>query len=545
MKILVVIPARGGSKGIPRKNVRLLAGKPLISYVINTLKKSSYKLDICISTDDDEIEQIGNINNTKIIKRDENLANDEVTLDPVVFDAYRKMSNFFKKDYDFVITVQPTSPLLKSKTLDKAISYITENNIDSLISVVNNPHLFWKKNEDELTPGYNKRLNRQYLPPHYSETGAFVISSTKHITEQSRLNGNISVFEISEIEAIDIDTPQDWWIAEKELNKKKIIIRVEGFAEIGLGHIFRGLSLAYGLIDHEILFVISSKSDLGIKKLEESHFPYKIIDENNEIENVIQNFGADIIINDILNTEKNYMKKLKKQNIKVINFEDLGNGSKYADAVINDLYAANDEYMDMGHYYWGSDYYIIRDEFLNILPNKFSNEVKNILIIFGGVDPNNFHLKVLKSLRYLPHNSLYNFTFIVGPGYKHLDELRDLSNDLKQNINIVQDVKSMSSYMKQADLAISSQGRTMLELAYMRVPTILLAQNKRELTHEFGYISNGFINLGLGNDITENTMYKTLNWLIETPQIRLQLFNQMKEKDLTSGFINVLSIILS
>ncbi|MDK6814897.1 hypothetical protein QP363_13080, partial [Corynebacterium sp. UMB6689] len=81
----------------------------------------------------------------------------------------------------------------------------------------------------------------------------------------------------------------------------------------------------------------------------------------------------------------------------------------------------------------------------------------------------------------------------------------------------------MSDYMNKSDIAVSSQGRTMLELAAMGVPTILLAQNERELTHEFGYLSNGFMNLGLGQAIDSQSIGRTLNWLIETPQIRQQM----------------------
>src|SRR5699024_11338995 len=74
----------------------------------------------------------------------------------------------------------------------------------------------------------------------------------------------------------------------------------------------------------------------------------------------------------------------------------------------------------------------------------------------------------------------------------------------------------MAEMMKRSDIAISSQGRTMLELASMNVPTILMAQNERELTHEFGYLSNGFINLGLGEAIDSSSIALTLEWLMNT-----------------------------
>ncbi|MFL2098051.1 cytidylyltransferase domain-containing protein [Marinilactibacillus psychrotolerans] len=91
MKALVIIPARGGSKGIPRKNVRLMIGKPLISYSIENAINSLYDLDVVVSTDDDEIRRISSSCGAQVIMRPENLATDIVTLDPVIFHAMNEM----------------------------------------------------------------------------------------------------------------------------------------------------------------------------------------------------------------------------------------------------------------------------------------------------------------------------------------------------------------------------------------------------------------------------------------------------------------------
>jgi spore coat polysaccharide biosynthesis predicted glycosyltransferase SpsG len=102
----------------------------------------------------------------------------------------------------------------------------------------------------------------------------------------------------------------------------------------------------------------------------------------------------------------------------------------------------------------------------------------------------------------------------------------------------------MSKFIKSSDLAISSQGRTMFELASLGVPTILIAQNERELHHEFGDLENGFINLGLGTKVDKKTIYETLNLLINSVSIRKQMHQRMIEIDFTSGVKNCLKIIL-
>ena len=540
MKALVIIPARGGSKGIPRKNVRLMAGKPLISYSIENAINSIHNLDVVVSTDDDEIARISSSYGAQVIMRPENLATDSVTLDPVIFHAVNEMEEEKNARYDIVITMQPTSPLLKRETLDAAIEYFTKNDYDTVLSGINKPHLSWTEIEGRIVPAYEKRLNRQYLPKNLMETGAFFISKRVFVNEHSRFGPNVSVYEISENEAIDIDTPQDWWIAEKELLKKNIIIRVEGYSEIGLGHIYRGLLLAYNLIDHNITFVLSEKSDLGIKKIEESHFPYSVIQSDNDIVSLIKDFKCDILVNDMLDTDEVYVHRCKTTGVRVVNFEDLGQGASLADVVINDLYEKKNE---LSNHYWGSEYYCIKDEFLLAKPSDFRERVEEVLVIFGGTDPCNLTKRLFDVAQKINDDKIH-YTFIIGMGYKRADELIEKSKIQNLNVDFIQDVKLMTEYMGKADIAISSQGRTMLELASMGVPTILLAQNKREQHHEFGYLQNGFINLGLGSEVEDDTIKQTLLWLINSPQIRKQMKDQMKKKDLKKGIDRIKNIIL-
>ncbi len=538
-KILIIIPARGGSKGIPRKNVRFINGQPLISYSINTSKLTNYNVDTWVSTDDEEISSISKNYGANVLLRPRDLAEDNITLDPVIFHAVTQIEKTNKKNYDTVITLQPTSPLLSVITLNKAIDSFYKNNFDTLISVVNKPHLSWIEENGIYKKNYKDRLNRQKLPKNLIETGAFLITKREFISFSNRIGKNLSVFEMKEEESIDIDSKEDWIAAEKIMSRLNIVIRVEGYSEIGLGHIYRGLLLNTYLIDHNIKLITSSRSQLGINKLKNSNFPFEIINSEQELFQIGKSFNADILINDILNTNKEYMYECKRVFKRVVNFEDLGEGSILADLVINDLYEKSN---NLPNHYWGSDYFLIRDEFKIIKPYIFNYNLSKILVIFGGSDPSNLTRKIFDVVISLNRNDL-QFTFILGLGYSFYDELNLLSINHK-NIKIIKDVNNISQYMLDADLAISSQGRTMLELASVGVPTILLAQNKRELTHEFGYMQNGFINLGFGKDVDDFTIKQTLLWLISTPLIRLQMHKEMKKKNLTNGFERIKPLIL-
>ena len=196
-KILVVIPARGGSKGIPRKNIRLLGGKPLIAHTIEITKASEYVDELVVTTDDNEIAFVAGKFGAKTIKRDGKLAEDSIPLDPVIYDATIKQEEKEGEKYDVVITVQPTSPLLKTKTLDLAIEKLldieednngNEISYDTIISVVDDRHLSWGWDEEnkKYYPLYKARLNRQYLPKSYKETGSIFASKRKFISENSR-----------------------------------------------------------------------------------------------------------------------------------------------------------------------------------------------------------------------------------------------------------------------------------------------------------------------------------------------------------------------
>ncbi len=239
MRVLAIIPARGGSKGIPRKNLRLLNGRPLISYAIDNALKSKYITDIYVTSDDDEILTISKKLGAKIHKRDKNLAKDETTLDPVIFNAYQDIKEMEGQDYDLIITMQPTSPLLRVESIDKALEKMTkERDIDTIISAKDDTHLSWRFENGKYLPNYKERVNRQYLTPTFTETGGFLITRKEIITENSRIGREVELYILNSLESIDIDTYEDWNLCEYYLKRKNILFVVRGNRDIGLGHVY-------------------------------------------------------------------------------------------------------------------------------------------------------------------------------------------------------------------------------------------------------------------------------------------------------------------
>ena len=539
MQIVAVIPARGGSKGIPKKNIRLMYGKPLISYSINNAKNSHYITDVFVTTDSDEIAEVAEEYGAEVIKRDESLSSDLVTLDPVIYHAKNCAEKIKNKKYDVVVTLQPTSPLLKVATLDNAIEYFIKGNFDTVISVINKPHLSWGKKENKIVPLYKERKNRQELPPQYFETGAFLIAKSDAVKNNTRIGENVSVFEVPEEESIDIDDKNDWLLTENIMKRKKIIFRVEGYKELGLGHIYNCITLAFSMIEHDTLLVISEKSIEGIEKIRETNLPYKIIKNDRDIDKIIKDFKPDIWVNDCLNTTKEYTESLKSKIKRVVTIEDLGSGIEVADAVINALYDS----VNNKHVYSGYKYVCLRDEFQAEQPVKFTEKVKNVLIMFGGTDPANLNKMLYNSiLKFSEKYKDIKFNFITGIGYDN--EKNGVITLEDKNIYVYPNVPRVTKYMKHADLAITSQGRTIFELAAMGVPSIVLSQNKREQTHLFARLEHGFLNLGIGKEVDQDLLENTLDWLINTKAIRKNMYDLMLSYQLKEGLQRVKNIII-
>jgi len=542
-KILVVIPARGGSKRIPRKNVRIMNGQPLILYSVENAGALAEEkdVDLVVSTDDEELESIVKNHGVEVIKRDPSLAKDSVTLDPVINDALVKMEAKNGKSYDIVITMQATSPTLKSKTLKRALEEFEAGDFDTMISCVNKPHLSWTKRDGQIIKNYEKRLNSQELPCNYLETGAFLITKRKCVSEKTRIGEKITVFETDANEAVDIDSEEDWIAAESILRRKRILLRCVGQQKLGMGHIYRCLTIAYKLIGHDLLFVTDSESVMGIEKLKEAFFPFKVVKDNAEYEQVLREYMPDVVINDVLDTDEELIKLERRYTNRIVNFEDMGPGAWLADVVINALYENRKN--KPSNVYEGSDYFFIRDEFLEEKPGDFSEECKNIMIMFGGADPSNLTGKLYEICKALhPKMKDVEFHFLTGFAYEHKDEIKE---DPEKNIFVHHDAKRVSTYMKEADLCITSQGRTIFELASMGVPAVVLAQNEREAEHVFAGMGNGFINLGIGSKTDSLTIIKTIQYLADMPRVRSEMRNLQLSKKFEKGQERVIKLILN
>lgn len=531
MKILAVIPARAGSKGIPNKNIRIIGGHPLIYYSIKNALSSEMITDVIVSTDSTEVKIIANQMGAKVKWRDAELCGDAVTLDAVIADAIPEGT------WDYVVTMQPTSPTLRVTTLDAAIKYTIDNELDTVISAINAPHLSWGEKDGMKVPNYTERLNRQYLPPCYMETGAFVVSRASVVTPTTRIGAKVDVYEVPEDESQDVDTFEDLRSVAATLDRQKVAIYVNGNNKRGIGHIYRALEMADEFYSKPDIYYDTNQTDPKVfGKTTHNLIPVNGIAEL--FDRCKQNEYT-VFINDILTTSIDYMIGLRSvlPKAKIVNFEDDGEGIIKADLVFNALFHET-EYPQV---HAGEKYYISGKTFMFYEPIEIKEKVKRIFISFGGADPQNYSDRLLNMICN-PEYEDYEFVVVLGRAKYNVDALMEFNK--YNNIEVLYDVSNMPELMTGCDIGITSRGRTGYELALLGIPSISMAQNQREEKHGFVCNENGFTYIGLNPDdeIIESNLKMYLNM---SKGSREKFHKKLLNHDLRGGRKRVMSLINS
>lgn len=227
MKILVVIPARGGSKGIPHKNIKPLNGKPLIYYSIDVARQFTADEDICVTTDDDEIIKVVENYGLKVpFKRPDYLATDTCGSNEVIQHAWK----FFENrgiHYDAVLLLQPTSPFRKVEFLKEAVA-LYDDSIDMVTSVKSapcNPYYDGFEDNEEgllaISKGDGTIERRQDAPKVWQLNGSIYVINPNSLMEKGLAHfTRIRKYAMSELYSVDIDNPFDWKVAELIIEEK-------------------------------------------------------------------------------------------------------------------------------------------------------------------------------------------------------------------------------------------------------------------------------------------------------------------------------------
>jgi len=301
-----------------------------------------------------------------------------------------------------------------------------------------------------------------------------------------------------------------------------IALRVDGGKDKGMGHIMRTIALANDLKkkqENKEVFYITKDDQTAVNKLKENDFEVVIIDrdlsyeeEIEKVKEIIKKRKVDKLITDSYEIDQNYLIEMRKVVDKLVTIHDYApfafpshvviNGNAYAEDLDYESYYGDTEFL------LGTDYLILREEFRNLTEIEVRDRVQNILVTVGGYDLKNLTPKIIKALnsidfdeiedRYIDKENLH-VDVVIGPSFDNLEEIVKEVQKSKLDISLNFNVKKMSKLMIKSDIAISSGGSTLYELAITKTPALVLLQAENQVRVAEKMDGKSVINLGFEN----------------------------------------------
>jgi CMP-N-acetylneuraminic acid synthetase len=218
MKTIAIIPARGGSKGIPHKNIAPLCGQPLIVYMIKAALGSKHISEVIVSTDDHKIAAIALTNGAAVRMRPQSISGDLDKSETALLDVLNIHNS------DLLVFLQCTSPLTIAEDIDGTIEALIQNNADTALSVTEFPYFLWDKNGEGINHDKKIRLMRQEREKQYLETGAVYVMKTPEFRKyKHRFFGKTALYVMPPERVLEIDEPFDLELAENILKGGKCV----------------------------------------------------------------------------------------------------------------------------------------------------------------------------------------------------------------------------------------------------------------------------------------------------------------------------------
>lgn len=347
--LLAVIPARKGSKGIPGKALRPVAGIPMILRTLRTVTASAIADRIIVSTDCPDIVAFCTLRGYEVIDRPPELATDDAPLLPVAAHAADTLG------WDGHVGIfQPTCPLVQPETLATAWCHWQHSGLDWAIATTDDPHLHWHEGRT-----IGERVNRQYREPVLVESGA-VQFMTRSYARTGR--GREGTFTIPSREALDVDTPDDLVLADRLATATRIRLVVAMGERVGTGHYHRSLSLARALAHHEVQWewrgLAPAPARESVAWCSSTRLPQSLT------------------VFDCLTPEPSELIAARAHGPVVVLEDETEASRRYADLLVNDMLHSDD-----------LRYAVLRDEFRCLPRREHRENADRVLVTFGGTDP--------------------------------------------------------------------------------------------------------------------------------------------------------------
>jgi spore coat polysaccharide biosynthesis predicted glycosyltransferase SpsG/CMP-N-acetylneuraminic acid synthetase len=524
LRVVAVVPARGGYDEVPYLNIKKLGPIPLIAHTLEQAKKSRYIDRVVVSTDDDQVAEVARQYGAEApFRRPAELSGKISLLKPVIAHAVEFLEKQEGVRIDIVVTLQATSPFRTAEQIDAAIDKLIEERWDSVISLCEEKALTWKVVDGNLKPLFGKAGRRDEMEPLYREDGAIRAMRREVLDTASRLGERVGYVLMDKGSAITVRDIYDFWMAEKLVRLPRILFRVDGGSGIGMGHVYRSLAIADEIRSispsADIQFLMKAAHAEGVQRVSSAGYPVRIVSDDlpELVMKEIQEYSPNIIVNDFpAPMRTDYLDALAKLGASTVNLvdslEDIEKPAELASVIIATMH---EDQVELQDFYGGPAFAILRDSFAD-RSSKLREVARRLVVSFGGSDPQGLTLKVLRSLDALAKEwKDLSVGVILGPAFSYKKKLEEILPILSYRPRILENVEHMADIFSDADLVFCSGGMTVFEIAALGTPGVVICQNAREQRRMEAFSREGtIVHLGLGTEVGEALVRDTARELL-------------------------------
>jgi spore coat polysaccharide biosynthesis predicted glycosyltransferase SpsG/CMP-N-acetylneuraminic acid synthetase len=534
---LCIVPARGTSPGLPKKHFKQLAGKPVLAHTVETGLSCPGIEEVLVTTEDEALAELAREHGARApFLRPERLATDALLYEVVAHAVEQVRGERPVTAATPIVVLQPNVPFRRVADVELAIERFRGGH-EAVISVAEERRFFWRAQEGtsgtngdtedggRLEPRFDERALRADLEPFYRETGSINVTSTALLERGTRVGETPGYVVTDRLSSLAIDGVVDLWLAERLSQGPRVVFRVDGGGNRGLGHVSRCLTLAAELertLRAAPTFVCRADYPAGIAAIRDAGREVQVVDpdERDPLAPVTAMDPA-LVFLDVLDTDPERVRQLHRTAAAVVNLEDLAGGPESADLVVNALYEP--ELVEGGdNHLAGAEYFVLREEFRD-RPLEVPETAEHGLLTFGGSDPAGLSALAVEAVA----GDGREYRLVRGPDFD--DDDLDAALAGAPNVTAVTDPE-MGAVMEWADFAVCSGGRTAYELAATGTPTLVLAQNDREHERMAALGERGVVSyLGDGRGMSAGGLRTAIDDLAADRERRRELAERARE----------------
>jgi spore coat polysaccharide biosynthesis predicted glycosyltransferase SpsG/CMP-N-acetylneuraminic acid synthetase len=524
LRVVAVVPARGTDR-VPYLNIKRLGDRPLLAHTLEAAREAASIDRVIVSTDDPQVAEVARAHGAEVpFLRPRELAGDIPSLKPVIAHAVRELEEAGER-IDVVVVLQPSSPFRGPGAIETAVARLLAGSYDAVVSVTEDRTLAWRARDGLLLPLFEKEGRRDELVPVYREAGAVVALRRAVLDGPSRFGERIGYLVLDKREGFTVHDLDDFWMAERLLRQPRILFRVDGSSEIGLGHVYRSLAIAHALRSTsraEIAFLMSAEHADGIRVVSREGYAVRVSGDT-RLETYLEHvrdFSPAILINDLPVVEERYLRALAHVGATTVNLvdtlDDLERAGYYAQVIVSVM---NEDRQTPEGFYGGPGYAILRSHFQGRVKDV-RDAARLVLLTFGGSDPQALTLHAARALRGLPAG--IELLAVAGPAFCYRNEFEALSAELLRRIPLINEAGGhIADLMLEADVVVCSGGMSVYEVAALGTPAVVMGQNAREDARMRSFARHGTIEyLGLGTEVTEEALLDAVRALLLDPARR-------------------------